>query len=80
MSDTPPAPRWHVAIITSDGRRLRWHKQGRAHTLPAELGPVWVANFKPALFQVMPDGALVARGADAHAADIAQVALERAET
>jgi len=79
MSTTQPAPRWHVLIITSDGRRLRWHKQGKAHALPAELGPVWVANFKPALFQVMPDGALVARGADAQASDIARVELERAE-
>jgi len=79
MSSAPSAGRWYVAISTSDGRRLRWHKQGRAHALPAELGPVWIANFKPALFQVMPDGALVARGADAQASDIVKVELEPAD-
>jgi len=66
-----------VAITTSDGRRLRWHKQGRAHALAAELGPVWVANFRPALFQVLPDGSLIARGADALACDIVRVTVSR---
>lgn len=66
-----------VRITTADGRQLHWHKAGRRHQLPAELGPMWVANFKPALFQVMPDGAIVPRGATG-AADIATVALEPA--
>lgn len=66
-----------IRITTADGRQLHWHKTGRRHQLPTELGPMWVANFKPALFQVMPDGAIVPRGT-AGAVDIAAVALEPA--
>lgn len=64
-----------IRITTADGRQLHWHKAGRRHQLPTELGPMWVANFKPALFQVLPDGAIVPRGT-AGAVDIAAVALE----
>jgi hypothetical protein len=66
-----------IRITTADGRQLLWHKAGRHHQLPDELGPMWVANFKPALFQVLPDGSIVPRGATG-AADIATVALEPA--
>ena len=70
------AARWFVRLTTADGRELHWHKGGVRHTLSPELGPHWVANFKPALFQVMPDGGIVARGSQAGAADIVAVALE----
>jgi hypothetical protein len=51
-----------VCLITADGTRLLWHKGGRPHTLDERLGPLWVQNFKPAIFQVLPDGQLVSRG------------------
>ncbi|MBA2481190.1 MAG: hypothetical protein H0V44_11055 [Planctomycetes bacterium] len=68
--------RWRVVITTVDGRNLLWRKNDRVHSLSQELGPVWVANFRPAVFQVLPDGALVPRGSAAEAADVANVALE----
>ena len=67
-----------IRITTADGRQLHWHKAGRRHQLPDDLGPLWVANFKPVLFQVMPDGAIVPRGT-AGAVDIAAVTLESAD-
>jgi hypothetical protein len=68
------APRWRVRIIAASGRAVFWRKAGREHTLAAELGETWAANFKPALFQVMPDGAIVPRG-EPGAEDIARVEL-----
>ncbi|MHC5067734.1 MAG: hypothetical protein ACYTF0_04000 [Planctomycetota bacterium] len=74
MSDHP----WHVRITTVDGRHLLWHKGGQVHQLRAELGPTWVANFKPALFQALPDGSFVPRGSDPRAVDVIRVELEAA--
>ncbi len=71
----PPSPRWNILITAADGTQLRWRKAGAVHTLSPDLGPIWVANFKPALFQVAPDGTLVARGSDSRAQDIVSVAL-----
>ncbi len=70
--------RWQIRIATADGQSLLWRREGRVHTLALELGPMWVANFKPALFQVLPDGSIVPRGA-AGAKDLASVVLEPAE-
>ena len=69
--------RWIVVIATVDGRTLHWRKGGAVHTLSPELGPIWIANFKPALFQVLDDGSIVARGS-AGAVDIREVTLETA--
>ncbi|MBA3710230.1 MAG: hypothetical protein H0W83_15575 [Planctomycetes bacterium] len=68
--------RWRVVIITVDGRRLAWRKNDRIHTLSPELGPLWIANFKPAVFQVLSDGSLVPRGSSPDAVDVATVELE----
>ena len=68
--------RWRVVITTINGASVRWRKAGAVHTLSPELGQMWVQNFKPALFQVMPDGHIVPRGSDPKAVDIAGVALE----
>jgi len=65
--------RWHIRIITSEGRSVLWHKAGQVHSLAAELGPRWLEHFKPALFQVLPDGHMVAHGSDPKAVDIARV-------
>lgn len=75
MSDNTP---WHIRITTVEGDQLYWHKGGKQHVLSPELGPTWVANFKPALFQVLPDGSFVPRGADPRARDVATVELEPA--
>jgi hypothetical protein len=72
------APRWYVLITTADGRQLHWHRAGARHSLAAALGPLWVANFKPALFQVTCDGAIIPRGSQADALEIVAVALEAA--
>jgi hypothetical protein len=68
--------RWRIRITTVDGRRVLWRKGGQVHSLAPELGPVWVQNFKPSLFQVMPDGHIVPRDSDPKATDIASVDLE----
>jgi hypothetical protein len=75
MTDQPTPQRWRIAITTADGRRLHWVKAGKVHTLAPELGPMWIANFKPAVFQVAPDGSFVPRGTPG-AVDIASVELE----
>jgi hypothetical protein len=72
---TDPAARWRIAITAADGRRVHWRKAGRIHTLSFELGPTWVANFQPGIFQVLGDGSLVPRGTPG-AVDVAQVDLE----
>jgi hypothetical protein len=72
---TDPAPRLRILLTAADGRVVPWRKQERIHTLPAELAHTWVANFKPGLFQMLPDGAIVPRGSDARALDIAAVAV-----
>lgn len=71
--------RWRIAITTADGRRLLWRKGGRVHTLSPELGPVWVANFRPSVFQALDDGSLVPRGTPG-AVDVASVAMEPDDT
>ncbi len=68
--------RWRVMITTVDGRRLRWRKGGQPHSLSPELGPVWVANFRPAVFQVLGDGTLIPRGSADGASDVLKVELE----
>jgi hypothetical protein len=67
--------RWRVVITTADGRTLRWRKNDRVHSLSPELGPIWIANFRPGVFQVLADGSLVPRGTPG-ASDVAAVALE----
>lgn len=67
--------RWHVLITAADGRRLFWHRAGARHTLAAALGPLWIANFKPALFQVTAEGAIIPRGTLADALEISAVEL-----
>jgi hypothetical protein len=71
--------RRRMVLVTVDGRRLLWHKGGRIHDLAPELAPVWVASFKPALFQVLPDGHIVPRGSDPKAVDIQSVAIANDE-
>ena len=54
--------RYRVRLTTADGTSLFWHKGGRIHTLDERLGPLWIQNFKPEVFQVSADGQLVPRG------------------
>jgi hypothetical protein len=72
-------PRWHVLITTADGRRLHWHRAGARHSLAAGLGPLWVANFKPELFQVTAAGAIIPRGSQPDALEIVAVSLAPAD-
>jgi hypothetical protein len=51
-----PARRFKIRITTADGRILYWHKRGQLHILEEDVARIFVANFKPALFQVRPDG------------------------
>ena len=69
--------RFRVRLTTVDGRILHWVKAGQIHSLDERLAPIWIANFKPALFQVSPDGQLVPRGTP-DAADVAAWDLEPA--
>jgi len=72
------APRWFVLITVADGRTLYWQRAGARHSLAHALGEVWVGNFKPALFQVLPDGAIIPRGSQPGGLEIVLVALEAA--
>jgi len=54
--------RWNIRIHTVAGDTRWWVKAGRIHSLSPDLGPVWVANFKPEVFQMLPDGQLAPRG------------------
>jgi hypothetical protein len=71
-------PRWRVILTLADGTRAAWRRGGGVHTLSEELGPTWVANFQPRLFQALPDGHIVPRG-EPGAVDIATWALEAAD-
>jgi hypothetical protein len=71
----PPTPvRLRILLTAADGRVLPWRKQGRINTLPEALAATWVANFKPGLFQMLGDGAIVPRGSEPGAVDIVAVA------
>lgn len=62
-----------IRLHLTNGQAVLWHKGGRVHDLSPELVPVWVANFKPALFQALPDGHIVPRGSEPQALDIVRV-------
>jgi hypothetical protein len=72
------SPRWYVLITIPGGRTLYWHRAGTRHTLSQALGAHWIEHFKPALFQVMPDGALVPRDSQPGGLEILGVSLEAA--
>ena len=74
MSDQA-VPAWHVRVTSASGAQVLWHKAGKPHVLRFELGQTWVSNFKPAVFQVLPDGSFVPRGSDPRAEDVASVEL-----
>ncbi len=50
--------RYKIKITTTDGRTFYWHKRGQLHTVEEDVARIFVANFKPALFQVNADGSL----------------------
>lgn len=50
--------RYKIKITTLDGQIFLWHKRGALHTVEEDVANVFVANFKPELFQVRPDGSL----------------------
>lgn len=52
------ARRYKIKITTKDGRTFHWHKRGQLHTVEEDVATIFVANFKPELFQVRPDGSL----------------------
>ena len=54
---TAPA-RFKIRLTTTDGDVLYWHKRGRVHTVEADVARIFVANFRPELFEVRPDGTL----------------------
>lgn len=50
--------RFKIKITTTDGRALYWRKRDQLHTVEEDVADVFVANFKPSLFQAKPDGTL----------------------
>ena len=50
--------RYKIKITSQDGRTFYWHKRGQLHTVEEDVADIFVANFKPELFQVLPDGSL----------------------
>ena len=56
-SETIPG-RYKIRITTEDGDTLYWNKRGGIHIVDEDVAQIFVANFKPELFQVLPDGSL----------------------
>ncbi|HZN56475.1 MAG TPA: hypothetical protein VFD71_00265 [Planctomycetota bacterium] len=50
--------RYRIKITAEGGKTFFWHKRGQVHTVEEDVANVFVANFKPELFQVQPDGSL----------------------
>ena len=53
-----PPRRFKIKVTTEDGRVFYWHKRGQLHVVDEDVAALFIANFKPALFQVKPDGTL----------------------
>ncbi len=53
--------RFKIQIITEDGQTFYWHKRGKLHTVGEDVADILLAKFKPALFQVLPDGSMTSR-------------------
>jgi hypothetical protein len=51
-------PRYKIKVTARDGRVFYWHKRGQLHTLEEDVANIFVASFKPDLFQVRQDGTL----------------------
>ena len=68
--------RYKIKITTTEGLVVYWVKRGQVHTLDEDLAKMWVANFKPAIFQVTRDGALTSPTPDVETFPIAQVEME----
>jgi hypothetical protein len=77
-SGEKPKPPWVVKVTTVTGRTLLWHKNGRLHVLSPDLGPLWVASFRPELFDVCPDGRFVPKGEAPEGMAVAKVEIEPA--
>jgi len=52
------ARRFKIRITTEDGAVVYWHKRGELHLVEEDVARIFVANFKPELFQALPDGHL----------------------
>ncbi len=50
--------RFKIRITTESGDVVYWHKRGELHTVEEDVARIFVANFKPELFQALPDGHL----------------------
>ena len=50
--------RYKIKVTTLEGQVFYWHKRGQLHTLEEDVASIFVANFKPELFQVREDGTL----------------------
>jgi hypothetical protein len=68
--------RYKIKITTESGRELYWVKRGQVHTLSRDLAEIWVKNFKPAIFQVTPDGELAPPSPGVTTFPIARVEME----
>ena len=56
--------RYKIRITAQSGDVFYWHKRGQLHTVEEDVARVFVANFQPELFQVLPDGSLAPPNAD----------------
>ena len=48
--------RYRIRIKTVDGQELFWHKRGQLHLVEEDVARAFVENFKPDVFEVLPDG------------------------
>lgn len=50
--------RYKIKILTRDGRVFYWHKRGQIHVVEEDVATIFVANFRPEVFQAKEDGTL----------------------
>ena len=48
--------RYKIRVTTEDGKVLYWHKGGQLHVIDEDVARIFVANFKPEIFEVRADG------------------------
>jgi len=58
LGDSRVPRRYKIRIIAEDGEVLYWHKRGEVHIVDEDVARIFVAHFKPELFQVAADGSL----------------------
>ena len=53
---------YQIQVITTDGQKILWKKQGQPALLPEELVDTWVSKFRTDIWEITPEGEMVGVG------------------